>query len=95
MLISVKFGSMDAAVGQINSRWNQLEAEFGDLQSSVNRLLGTWDGSAQAAYHGYQRRWNAAARDLNLALKRMGGGVGNANQNFRRAESSVRGGWSG
>lgn len=93
MLIQVNYAALDAAAAQANSTWSRLLAEFEDLQSRVNQLRASWDGTAQQAYQGYQQRWSTAAQDLNQALQGIQRGLNQANTNFQSAENANTRGW--
>jgi ESAT-6 family protein len=94
MQISVKYGAMDSAAGQVARTWRNLESQFSELQGYVNKLKGAWDGRAQGAYGSYQKKWNDAATDLNGALKEMGSGITEARTNFQTAEKRNLDRWS-
>jgi WXG100 family type VII secretion target len=84
-VIQVNHAQMDAAAGQVKSTWGQLSNQFSDLQGLVGRLAQAWQGDDQAAYAGYQKKWNDSATQLNQGLQDIGKGVTNANQNFLTA----------
>jgi WXG100 family type VII secretion target len=93
-IVRVNFGAMDAGVQNIRSTHARLQAMFEDLQSNVNQLLPTWDGTSRDAYHSVQQRWNTINQELHQALQQMGQGVHVANTNFRSAESANTSGWA-
>ena len=92
-LIQVSYGAMDDGVSEITGTLGRLQAMFDDLQSQVNQLLPTWDGTAQEAYHAVQQSWNTLNTELNDALRQMGAGVETANTNFQAAERANTQGW--
>ena len=93
-LIQVNYGAMEAGVQNIRGTHARLQSMFEDLQSNVNQLLPTWDGTSRDAYHAVQQRWNTINQELHQALQQMGTGVDVANSNFKSAESANTSGWA-
>ena len=87
-MLKVQFGALAGAAQQVVTTYNQLQAQYEDLQANCNRLRGAWDGAAQAAYSSFQQNWNTMAIDMYTALQSMGTGIDNANQNFQNAEQA-------
>ncbi len=92
--VKVDFGAIDGGVADIQRAWNQLTAEFNDLQANVNQLMSVWNrGTAREAYHGAQGKWNAGSQQMNQALQSQGKNMSQANQGYRSAESANTSMW--
>ena len=93
-IIQVNYGAMETGVQSIRATHGRLQSMFEDLQSNVNQLLPTWDGTARDAYSSIQQRWNSLNQELQQALQQMGAGVDVASTNFKSAESANTSGWA-
>jgi WXG100 family type VII secretion target len=53
-----------------------------------------WHGSAREEYWQYQMEWDAAVNELNALLNRIGGTVGQINQNYLDTEMQIKRRWA-
>ncbi len=50
--------------------------------------MATWEGEASASYQVLQKKWDAAAADLNSVLQRIGAALAETNSDFQSTEKA-------
>ncbi|WP_305789923.1 WXG100 family type VII secretion target [Symbioplanes lichenis] len=70
-MIKYNFPQLNQAADDCGSATKNLTAELDGLTSSLQGMLGTWDGAAREAYYQRQKEWDAAANDLRDLLGRI------------------------
>lgn len=64
---------------------DEVERQLADLAGYLAPLHGSWTGSAAQAWADYQRRWDAAATDLQAGLAELHRIVRTARGNYQAA----------
>jgi 6 kDa early secretory antigenic target len=93
--IDVHFGGLSEGEAQFALAARALLDELSDLESALKGKLSTWDGDAQAAYWVFQKKWAAAATDVQNIVTALGAAIGNAHANYTSAERANTGIWAG
>lgn len=88
------FGGLSTGEADFSLAARTLLQELSDLESKLQAKLAQWDGSAQAAYKGYQQQWSAAAHDMQNVVAQLGIAIGTANSNYQAAERANTGIWA-
>jgi ESAT-6 family protein len=90
-VLLVNFGALQNAAANIQSAVNKLDADLAELDSQGKKLLGYWDGEAQAAYHQRQTTWENSAADLKQILQSIKNAVDHAASNYQATEKRATG----
>lgn len=85
-VLLVNWSSLANASQQIQSAVNKLDADLADLDSAGKKLLGTWSGEAQTAYHQRQTTWETSANDLKQILQSIKNAVDQAASGYQETE---------
>jgi 6 kDa early secretory antigenic target len=86
MTIKVDYAALENANTQMRAIARTLDEKLDTLKAGLQKMQ--WEGSDQAAYHGYQAQWDAAVRDINQILNEIGNAVGIARENYVSTETS-------
>jgi early secretory antigenic target protein ESAT-6 len=92
--VQVNFGAMQQGVGDIQARYNGIQARLDDLKSYLAPMVATWTGSAQEAYVGKQQLWDKSALDLQGILQSVGTALNGAHDDFQAGETRNTSMWS-
>jgi 6 kDa early secretory antigenic target len=84
--IKVDYAALEHAQAQMQVIARTLDEKLDTLKSGLQKMH--WEGSDQAAYHGYQQQWDAAVRDINQILGEIGKAVGIARENYVSTETN-------
>jgi len=87
------FGTMQQAQADFSLAYRALVDELHDLESTLEKHLGQWEGDAQGAYWDAKRQWDAAANHIGRVLNELGVVIGEAHSNYSNAERRNQGIW--
>jgi WXG100 family type VII secretion target len=85
--ISVDFGAVQAAAGDIDSSARQVDARLDDLHRQIENLQTIWEGSASEGFQATKRTWETSAKDMQQTLAQIGSAVGVAHEAYLQAEA--------
>jgi len=77
---------MHSTAGRVDSVNDQVQAELGRLQGTVDSVQGGWRGDAQSAFANLMVRWNDSARELRSALTSIGENIRANARSFQQVE---------
>lgn len=86
-LIKVKFSSLSTAAADVSGSVGTLGRILDELESDLSTLVATWDGEAAEFYRQKQRQWDTAAAELADVLRRVGGALVQAGDNYAQVET--------
>ena len=86
--IRVTFGALDTAEADLSTAHATMGQRLAELRADIAPMVATWEGSAQAAYHGHQTRWDSAWDELTSALAEFRRATGVAHGDYRAGESA-------
>lgn len=66
--IKYQFGAIETAAADINSTSGRINQLLGDLKSTIQPMVASWEGDSALAYQEAQNRWDNAAAELNTIL---------------------------
>jgi ESAT-6 family protein len=93
--IAVDFGQLQQAADDLQAAAQKIEGELNDLESKIQRLVSTWEGDAQEAYHAAQKEWDEEAARMQATAAKMGMAVNAANESFQAGEKKNAGRFGG
>ncbi len=88
-MLVVNFAALSQASADITNALSKLEADLAQLEQDGNRLMSTWDGTAQRAYHERQTAWRNAADDLSAILLRIRGALNDSTSDYMNTEKKA------
>lgn len=91
----VSFATMEQGEQDFQRAYTSLESAIEQLESELNTNLGEWIGSAQEAYKQAQATWHAAMQNMQETIQQISSVIGQANENYQRAESQNSSRWQG
>jgi ESAT-6 family protein len=83
--IVADFAVLEQAEQDAKRTFDEIERQLGDLERFLAPLREQWTGSAAQAWADYQRRWDAAAADLQASLTELHRIVGTSRGNYQAA----------
>jgi WXG100 family type VII secretion target len=83
--IVVDFAELEQFERHAQQTIDEVERQLADLAGYLASLHGSWTGSAAQAWADYQRRWDAAAKDLQAGLAELHRIVRTARGNYQAA----------
>lgn len=90
--IKYEFGAIAGAAADINSTSGRINGLLGDLKSTLQPMVATWEGESAAAYNEAQAKWDKEAAELNTVLATISKTVSQGNDAMsdvnRRAAAS-------
>jgi WXG100 family type VII secretion target len=78
--------TMDTAARHVYEVNDQIQSQLSSLLQRLEPLMGTWQGAAAASFHVLKQRWHDNATRLNGALRGIGDGLVQAEQNYAGSE---------
>jgi 6 kDa early secretory antigenic target len=93
MSITVTFGTIQQAQGDVSTTVSRVESQLNDLKSYLAPMVSTWEGSAATEYQGLQKKWDTSASDLNTVLQQISQMLGSTHESYQQTETSNRGIW--
>jgi WXG100 family type VII secretion target len=72
----------------------QIQSQLSSLQSRLDPLMGTWQGSAATSFQVLKERWHQDATQLNAALRAIGEGLVKVHGNYQATEQSNQQGFT-
>jgi WXG100 family type VII secretion target len=72
----------------------QIQSQLTSLQSRLDPLMGTWQGSAATSFQVLKERWHQDATQLNAALRAIGEGLVKVHGNYQATEQSNQQGFT-
>lgn len=82
------FGALQTASDNINSAISTMNNELSELESRIQPMVATWEGTAQQAYYARQTEWRQAAQELEQALNQIKGAVMQSTADMQSREST-------
>ncbi len=86
--IGADFRSLDRTQVHIGTTASQVNGALADLKNYLKPLVATWEGEAATSYQALQKKWDAAATDLNAVLQRIGHALADTNSDFQSTEKA-------
>ena len=85
-VLKVSPAELESFSGKIQSSAAELDSILDTLRSRLDGMQ--WSGNDQEAYFQQRTEWDAAVRELNALLQRIGQTVGLAKQDYMSCETS-------
>jgi early secretory antigenic target protein ESAT-6 len=83
--IVADFAELEQAEQYAKQTFDEIDRLLSDLERFLAPLREQWTGSAARAWVDYQRRWDAAAADLQASLRELHRIVGTSRGNYQAA----------
>lgn len=93
--IKYGFGSLAAASDDISSSARSVNAELEELNNMLTPMAQSWTGEAAENYWIHQRKWDAAAKELNEVLATIAGTVRQGSSRMEGINSAIARSWTG
>ena len=91
--VKVRFDPLSQAIEDVLSCHKALGAEKEGLDSFLNNLRGTWQGSANLSWDRMQKDWNIACEDVNRVLHNLFVALEVAHGNYTGTEKALAQMW--
>jgi 6 kDa early secretory antigenic target len=89
-----ELSTMQAAAQHVYDVNAQIQSQLSNLQSRLDPLMGTWQGSAATSFQVLKERWHQDATQLNAALRAIGEGLVKVHGNYQATEQSNQQGFT-
>lgn len=66
--VAVKYSGLTGAAGTIEDMAKRLHEDLTDIRTMVSRAAANWEGEAQTAFDGEQKKWDAKAQHIHSLL---------------------------
>jgi WXG100 family type VII secretion target len=86
--------TMQSAAQHVYDVNAQIQSQLSNLQSRLDPLMGTWQGSAATSFQVLKERWHQDATQLNAALRAIGEGLVKVHGNYQATEQSNQQGFT-
>jgi early secretory antigenic target protein ESAT-6 len=83
-----ELSTMQTAAQHVYDVNAQIQSQLSNLQSRLDPLMGTWQGSAATSFQVLKERWHQDATQLNAALRAIGEGLVKVHGNYQATEQS-------
>jgi len=93
-VIQYNFAHIAQASTDIQNTSRTINSMLDQLKSDIAPMTAEWEGSSSSAYQDAQRRWDAAAAELNTVLGSISRAVGEANDRMSQINTSAAHSWS-
>jgi early secretory antigenic target protein ESAT-6 len=87
--ITVTPEEIRTVAGQVMAGATEIEAQRKQVQSRIQQLGETWQGSAAMALQSLYERWDAQALSLNETLTEISQAMQQAATNYEAAEQAI------
>lgn len=87
--------TMDTAARHVFEVNEQIQSQLTNLLQRLEPLMGTWQGAAAVSFHDLKQRWHDSATRLNQALRGIGDGLVQAQQNYVSSDDATNQGFTG
>jgi 6 kDa early secretory antigenic target len=91
--ITVTFGSIQQAQGDVAATVSRVDGQLNDLKSFLAPLISSWEGSASSNYQALQKKWDTSATAMNTVLQQISQMLGQVHDSYQQTESANRGMW--
>lgn len=88
------FAHIAQASADIQATNRNINSMLDQLKADITPMTAEWEGSSASAYQTAQRRWDAAAAELNTVLQSISRAVGDANSRMSQINTSAANSWS-
>ncbi len=85
-MIAYDFNQLDAAAEDCRGAVSNMTSQLDTLESNIQPMLGTWEGSAREEYYRRQKEWDQAAADLRDLLTRIEGSLRKSSESMQARE---------
>lgn len=92
--IVVTFGTIMQAQSDVANTVAKIDSQLNDLRSFLAPMVSTWQGGAATDYQQLQRKWDAAAGDMNMVLGQISQMLGSTHDSYRETESRNAATWT-
>lgn len=86
MTIKITYGTVTAAADDIRQAGTQIESELDRLNAKVLKVVGTWDGEAQNAFHRKHQGWEQNVTGLHQTLKQIANALDSASSGYQHTD---------
>lgn len=91
--IKYQFGAIETAAADINSTSGRINQLLGDLKSTIQPMVASWEGDSALAYQEAQNRWDNAAAELNTILATISRTVSQGNDRMSDVNRMAAASW--
>ncbi|MEL4151956.1 WXG100 family type VII secretion target [Corynebacterium bovis] len=93
-MIRYDFAQIAQAATDIQATNGRVGTMMDQLKQDLAPMVAEWQGDSADAYQAAQRRWDAAAEELNAVLSTIARAVGDANDRMARINTSAANSWA-
>lgn len=91
--ISVHYGATNDVYDGLVQATSQINTVIGDLESVINRLMGTWQGISQEAWTAIQQGWNNRIAKMNEDLAANTNTLSEMTANYANTDNNLAAQW--
>jgi len=89
MSFEVKYETVITASQDIRQSATTIKGQLDSLHSRVKRVVATWDGEAQKAFHATQTGWNNDVENLHNKLIAIANALQNATDGYKSTDKAA------
>lgn len=93
-MIQYDFGLIAQASADIQATNRNINGMLDQLKSDIAPMTAEWEGTSASAYQDAQRRWDAAAAELNTVLQSISRAVDDANSRMSQINTNAANSWA-
>lgn len=93
-MIQYDFASIAQTSADIHATNRNINGMLDQLKGDIAPMVAEWEGESATAYQAAQRRWDAAAEELNQVLQTIARAVDNAGSRMSQINNSAANSWA-
>lgn len=93
-MIQYDFAQIAQASADIHATNRNINGMLDQLKADIAPMTAEWEGTSASAYQDAQRRWDAAAEELNIVLQSVARAVDDANARMSQINTSAANSWA-
>jgi WXG100 family type VII secretion target len=93
--IYVNYGQVNDVEDALNAATNAVSRILDEINTAVQPLIASWEGSSQDAYRQVQQKWNADTTDMQTLLAKYAPTLDEMKVNYGNTDNNLALQWSG
>lgn len=92
--IYVQYGAVNDVEDVLNDCTNAVGQILDQINSAVQPLIASWEGSSQDAYRQIQQKWNSDTQDMQTVLQKYAPTLDEMKINYSNTDNNLALQWS-
>ncbi len=86
MTIQITYATVTASAADIRSSATEIGGQLDQLNAKVKKVVATWNGEAQQAYHAQHSGWDAEVNGLKTTLMQIATALEQATEGYQQTD---------